>query len=65
MNGTSIQGNSETNQINELVQGFFREDYVSKMMDTMFIAKNIIIINVTLKDFFNFLLFKKNISQLL
>ena len=36
MNGTSIQGNSETNQINELVQGFFREDYVSKMMDTMF-----------------------------
>lgn len=36
MNGTSIQGNSETNQINELVQGFFGEDYVSKMMDTMF-----------------------------
>ena len=32
---------------------------------TMFIAKNIIIINITLKDFFNFLLFKKNISQLL
>ena len=36
MNGTSIQGNSETNQINELVQGFFGEDYISKMMDTIF-----------------------------
>lgn len=36
MNGISIQGNSETNQINELVQGFFGEDYISKMMDTIF-----------------------------
>ena len=36
MNGTSVQGKNGENDLKELMNGFFGEDYISKMMDTMF-----------------------------
>ena len=36
MNGASVQGKNEENDLKELINGFFGEDYISKMMDIMF-----------------------------
>ena len=36
MNGTSVQGKNGENDLKELMNGFFGEDYISKMMDIMF-----------------------------
>ena len=36
MNGVSVQGKNEANDLNGLMNGFFGEDYFSKMMDIMF-----------------------------
>lgn len=36
MNGASVQGKNEGNDLKELMNGFFGEDYISKMMDIMF-----------------------------
>ena len=36
MNGASVQGKNEGNDLKELMNGFFGEDYISKMMDMMF-----------------------------
>ena len=36
MNGVSAQSKNEVNDLNGLMNGFFGENYVSKMMDTMF-----------------------------
>ena len=36
MNGASVQGKNEENDLKELMNGFFGEDYFSKMMDIMF-----------------------------
>jgi len=36
MNGASVQGKNGENDLKELMNGFFGEDYISKMMDIMF-----------------------------
>ena len=36
MNGVSVQGKNEANDLNGLMNGFFGENYISKMMDIMF-----------------------------
>ena len=36
MNGASVQGKNEGNDLKELMNGFFGEEYISKMMDMMF-----------------------------
>ena len=36
MNGVSVQGKNEANDLNGLMNGFFGENYISKMMDMMF-----------------------------
>ena len=36
MNGASVQGKNGENDLKELMNRFFGEDYISKMMDTMF-----------------------------
>ena len=36
MNEASIQGKNGENNLKELMNGFFGEDYISKMMDIMF-----------------------------
>ena len=36
MNGASVQGKNGENDLKELMNGFFGEDYISKMMDMMF-----------------------------
>ena len=36
MNGASIQGGNETAQLKEFMNGFFGEDYFSKIMDVMY-----------------------------
>ena len=36
MNRVSVQGKNEVNNLNGLMNGFFVENYISKMMDMMF-----------------------------